>query len=85
MKNDDLAFPFVVQDISKYQVHEPGMSLRDYFAAHAPEEFLAALALKVQEAGDEETPLATIMATVAFMYADAMLAARTAPSDGKAE
>ena len=53
-----------------------GLSLRDYFAIHAPAEYLAVMAAKVQEAGDNETEVATIMAAAAFMYADAMLAER---------
>jgi hypothetical protein len=35
MNDGGFAFPYVCQDISKYQAHEGGMSLRDYFAAAA--------------------------------------------------
>jgi hypothetical protein len=53
-----------------------GMSLRDYFAAKAPAEYLAVITEQIQKAGDNDTPVANIMAAAAYMYADAMLAER---------
>jgi hypothetical protein len=34
---DEPAFPFVCSDISKHQVHDPGMTKREYLASKAPQ------------------------------------------------
>lgn len=62
--NGGLAFPVVCQDLSKFQVFEGGMSLRDWFAGCAMQ------TLKV----DPYSPSA--LAGAAYAVADAMLAAR---------
>jgi hypothetical protein len=60
--------------------HPPGLTLRDYFAAHAAGGILAGLV------GDDAVnlrPEAT--AAMAFWVADALLAARESPQAGFAE
>ncbi len=54
--------------------HQPGMTLRDYFAAHAMSALIAKLPLKEAPAGDMSFP--EKVAGGAYDYADAMLAAR---------
>lgn len=68
------AYPFVCQDISRYQVHEPGMALRDYFAGQA---MLGMISNPGIKAGVENE----IVAKVAYNMADAMIAARKKPSN----
>ncbi len=73
---DRTAFPFVCQDVSKFQVCEPGMTLRDYFAATA----LQALTGTGEGPwfgtnGKPENPWPWY-STEAYRAADAMLTAR---------
>ena len=73
VKDGGPAFPLQYDDGS----FQSGMSLRDYFAAHAPEEYLMGVTRKWRESGElQETEVSTIMAAAAFMYADAMLKER---------
>lgn len=68
-----------------------GMTLRDYFAAHAPS-LPAKLGVLAEEAADIESPdkthgekcavLLEIAAEWRYRYADAMLAARSSPAPG---
>jgi hypothetical protein len=57
---------------------ERNKQLRDYFAAHAPAEYLAVVTEQLQKT-QPDTPVVVAMAVAAFMYADAMLAAREKP------
>jgi hypothetical protein len=66
------AFPFVCADISNTQCHEPGMSLRDWFAGQANEEDIRAK----MNFGDSFTLLVDRVAA-RYRFADAMLAERT--------
>ncbi len=70
MADDGLAFPCPETDHNFYQ---PGMSLRDYFAAAALTGMMANPNRK-----NNSSALATMHATEAYEIADAMLAARKA-------
>jgi hypothetical protein len=62
-------------EVSTYS-DKPGMTLRDYFAAHAPQTVWAiALHRRTTENQTLEKELASL-AECAFAYADAMIAAR---------
>lgn len=63
------AFPYVCQDISKFQAHEGGMSLRDYSAI----KFAAAqISMEGMEGCDKEH-----ICAMSYEMADAMLAERS--------
>ena len=70
------AFPFVVQDVSRYQVHDQGMTLRDYFAAHAPAMPEQWYLDSPRKKSDPLWHWGEASAAWAYFYADAMLAAR---------
>ncbi len=72
MKNPPTAFPFVCQDVSKHQCHEPGMDLRDYFAAAALPQVMA---VRIKPRGSNEE-YKQMLASVSYDIADAMLAER---------
>lgn len=62
------AFPFVVHgSISEHQAHDPGMSLRDYFAGQV---------LAGWHAASQSIPCPETTAREAYRAADAMLRAR---------
>jgi len=67
--NGGPAFPFVLEASGANQYYEPGMSLRDYFAAKAMQSLLSAFL------GDQIKENANIEST-AYQIADAMLAER---------
>lgn len=81
------AFPFVVQDVSQYQVHEQGMSLRDYFAAKAMQAIISSTQRKkerdklniapemVSMTTEEGNLFRAATADLAYRYADDMLKA----------
>lgn len=69
MADDDLAFPCPETDRNFYQ---PGMLLRDYFAASALQGLLAA------DVGDDKWHTYEAIIKQAWSLADAMLAARKA-------
>jgi len=63
------AFPFVCQDISKYQCADPGITIRDYFASKA----LNGLLSEPSYCGENWI---SDVVTDAYKVADAMLAQR---------
>lgn len=70
--NDEPAFPFMGSDADRYP-SEPGMALRDYFAAKA----ISGLAQFNQDGITEfDPPGCTLFAERAYKLADAMLKAR---------
>ena len=78
------AFPVVVQDLSKYQVAEFGMSLRDYFIAHSPVTFEMVLRVWGSDSmnlamDDTRKPFFAVWALLSCEYADAMIAEREKP------
>ena len=70
MDNSRPAFPVVCQDMSKYQVCESGMSLRDWFAGLA----LQGIASVLHDGIRPEDLL--LMAQACYLIADLMLAER---------
>ena len=76
-KEGDCAFPFVCSDVSKTQVHEPGMSLRDYFAGMAITNVVTPDDLQNPGVIDAGLPSRCgIIARVAYTFADAMIVER---------
>jgi hypothetical protein len=69
MNDGGPAFPVVCNDLSKYQLVEPGMSLRDWFAGMAMQAFLS-------EYGSDEKEEDQQIAEVVYKLADAMIAER---------
>ena len=64
---DESAFPFVCQDLSKFQCHDPGMTLRAYFAGEA----MAGMVSNPAPVGEMD---AEKVARIAVALADAMIA-----------
>ena len=73
------AFPHVADEEHDSGYHAtdvcPGMSIRDFFAAHALTGILSSCD------GDQDIPVAGRVSMWAYQYADAMLAERNKPCD----
>ncbi len=53
IKDGGSAFPRILQDETKWTKDHPGMTLRDYFAAHAPREVLWPFDIDISDMGEE--------------------------------
>lgn len=82
MNDGGPAFPLICQDVSKYQVVEGGMSMRDWFAGMALSVMLhqdAERGMRTLLARDgmwQDVQSPKILARIAYEAADAMLAER---------
>ena len=74
--NGQLAFPVVCDDVSRNQVFETGMTLRDYFAAKAMQGCLASCPAGIAWHNKDGLPLKE-WASTSYKMADAMIAERS--------
>lgn len=79
--------PMVYDGVHVENVNERGLSVRDYFAAHAPvgdlfmSAVVTAMARATQEQDQDATEVAAkVVAAWAYIYADALLAERAKSS-----
>lgn len=73
-KKENCAFPVLIDDVSTKQFCESGMNMREYFAIRAPIKELIGMY--------QDRPCATFeeCASVAVMYADALIAELNKPT-----